>query len=113
MSLENKVNGFNADLIEPEEKPIIKVSEYVTNQMGIHGACFFYGNLIPIQRGMMGHYKNPIILEEGLRGDDLASVRIHEKHHEQNPQDTESETREKTYTSGFMPNRHVSYHKAA
>ena len=53
-------------------------------------------------------YGGKIILLDSLKGDDRAKVLEHEKHHRNNPMDSEIKTREKTATLNFYPNQTVS-----
>lgn len=53
-------------------------------------------------------YGGKIILLDSLKGEDRSKVLEHEKHHRNNPMDSEIKTREKTSTVDFYPNPIVS-----
>lgn len=85
------------ELYDPEED-IFEANAYLFgNNLG-EGTTF----------GITFTYSGRIILLDSLRGSDRDKVLQHEKHHKNNPADSEFMTRKKTFTEEFYPNPAVS-----
>ena len=91
-NLEYKLHEQGQNVVEPSKKPKFRGSAYSMLMRALLGVCFFYGNLT-----------------RGLEGNDHTAVDAHKKHHEDHPEDSELETRIKTQTYNFTPNKMVSY----
>lgn len=85
------------ELYNPEEN-VFEANAYLFgNNLG-NGTTF----------GVTFTYSGRIILLDSLKGPDRDKVLQHEKHHRNNPADSEFMTRKKTCTEEFYPNPTVS-----
>jgi len=71
---------------------------------------YFFGNHLKegITFGVTFTYGGKIVVLDSLKGRDRDIVLEHEKHHRNNPADSEYMTRKKTNTEDFYPNPNVS-----
>jgi hypothetical protein len=83
---------------EPEKDNIFEANDY------------FFGNNLGegIIFGVTFTYSGRIVVLDSLKGRDRDIVLEHEKHHRNNPADSEYMTRKKTNTEDFYPNPNVS-----
>ena len=91
----NRIRNFYP---QDNEDNVFEANEYLFgNNLGggtTFGVTFIYGG--------------KIVILDSLRGEDRKKVLEHEKHHKENPADSEAMTRLKTFTEYFEPNPIVS-----
>ena len=92
--LQNKIR----ELLYPSEKDVFEVNAYQMGNVPGEGTTF----------GVTFTYGGRILLLDTLKGEDRKIVLEHEKHHRENPMDSEFMTRLKTHTLDFYPNQSVS-----